>query len=267
MMSARVAGMVTVCAAVTSTVLLIAACASTDATRAKQGDVRHDQAMRLRERIAQLTFGRDAHYALCIEPACPRVTPKTVPLRPEPASVIPVTPVPVPQNALQPAPQFAPMSDAPAMKPTAAALQQSGPVTMSAVALPAVSETAPAGSEEKRSQREQLVVLFAFGKSELTQEGRSVLYRAMPAARVSDRIVISGRTDDVGDATVNQSLALTRAIAVRNYLREAAPDMPGVISIDARGKCCFVASNDTAQGRGRNRRVEVTFNIGSGGGT
>jgi|GEM_PF-681865 len=267
MMRTRDAGTVTACAAVASIVLLIAACASTDATRAQQGSVRPDPAMRLRERIAQLRFGRDAHYALCIEPACPRVTPKTVPLRPEAAAVNPVTPVPVPQNAPQPAPQSAPMSDAPAMKPVAAVLQQSGPVAVPAVALPAASETAPAGSEEKRPQREQRVVRFAFGKSELTQEGRSVLDQAMPAARASDRIVIRGRTDDVGDATVNQSLALTRAIAVRNYLRESAPEMPGVISIDARGKCCFIARNDTAEGRGRNRRVEVTFDIGNGGGT
>lgn len=36
------------------------------------------QRLTLQQRIAQLYFGRNAAYAVCIEPACPTVTPKTL---------------------------------------------------------------------------------------------------------------------------------------------------------------------------------------------
>ena len=84
-------------------------------------------------------------------------------------------------------------------------------------------------------------------------------------ARQSERIVISGRTDAVGNDQVNASLALARALSVRNYLRDQAPDLAAVISIDARGRCCFVAPNETEDGRSRNRRVEIAF-FSQGGG-
>jgi outer membrane protein OmpA-like peptidoglycan-associated protein len=81
----------------------------------------------------------------------------------------------------------------------------------------------------------------------------------MRLARESDRIVISGRTDSVGPEEFNQQLALARAMAVRNFIRDAVPDLPNVIAIDAKGRCCFIASNDDEGGRSRNRPVEVVF--------
>jgi hypothetical protein len=91
-----------------------------------------------------------------------------------------------------------------------------------------------------------------------------VLRRSLRLARESDRIVISGRTDSVGPDEVNQQLALARALAVRNFIRDAVPDLPNVIAIDAKGRCCFIAPNDDEGGRSRNRRVEVVFtSIGS----
>ena len=64
---------------------------------------------------------------------------------------------------------------------------------------------------------------------------------------------------------VNESLALARALSVRNHLLDLAPDLAAVISIDARGRCCFVAPNGTQQGRSMNRRVEIAF-LSQGGG-
>ena len=81
-----------------------------------------------------------------------------------------------------------------------------------------------------------------------------------PGSRAgTGRIVISGRTDSVGPEEFNQQLALARAMAVRNFIRDAVPDLPNVIAIDAKGRCCFIASNDDEGGRSRNRRVEVVF--------
>ena len=63
----------------------------------------------------------------------------------------------------------------------------------------------------------------------------------------------------MGSDEVNQKLALARALAVRNYIRDAVPDLPNVIVIDAKGRCCFIAPNDSEGGRSKNRRVEVVF--------
>jgi outer membrane protein OmpA-like peptidoglycan-associated protein len=104
-----------------------------------------------------------------------------------------------------------------------------------------------------------ILLNFAFGSAALTDESRQALRRSLRLARESDRIVISGRTDSVGPEDVNQQLALARAMAVRNFIRDAVPDLPNVIAIDAKGRCCFIAPNDDEGGRSRNRRVEVVF--------
>jgi outer membrane protein OmpA-like peptidoglycan-associated protein len=107
-------------------------------------------------------------------------------------------------------------------------------------------------------------VSFPFGSASLTDGSKLALNKALPSARAAARIVISGRTDSVGDQKANEALALSRALAVREYLRDQLPDLPNIISIDAKGRCCFIASNDTADGRAKNRRVEVAF-VGKGG--
>jgi outer membrane protein OmpA-like peptidoglycan-associated protein len=103
-----------------------------------------------------------------------------------------------------------------------------------------------------------VLVTFASSSAFLADDAKGRLRQVLPFARTANRIVISGRTDDVGDKGVNEKLALARALAVRNFLRDEAPDLPGVISIDARGLCCFVAPNDPP-GRAKNRRVELVF--------
>lgn len=105
----------------------------------------------------------------------------------------------------------------------------------------------------------QTAVNFAANSAVLTAQAKRALDRAMPWARQADRIVISGRTDNLGSEPLNQRLAFERALAVREYIRDQIPLVNNVIAIDARGACCFVASNATAQGRSRNRRVEIVF--------
>ncbi len=67
---------------------------------------------------------------------------------------------------------------------------------------------------------------------------------------------IEGHTDSVGGDDYNQRLSEQRAMAVRNYLGEQG--LPET-SVTAKGfgKNMPVASNDTAAGRQRNRRVEL----------
>ncbi len=110
-----------------------------------------------------------------------------------------------------------------------------------------------------------IVVVFPFASAQLTAPARTALSASIRHARQSERIVISGRTDAVGNDQVNESLALARALSVRNYLRGQAPDLAAMISSDARGRCCFVAPNETEDGRSKNRRVEIAF-FSQGGG-
>jgi len=77
---------------------------------------------------------------------------------------------------------------------------------------------------------------------------------------------IEGHTDSVGGNEFNQQLSERRADSVRDFLAEQG--VPGS-SITARGfgKTQPVASNDTPEGRQRNRRVELVVNGDAIGGT
>ncbi len=192
------------------------------------------------QRLVQFSFGTQAEFGICAEPACPAVTPKTLSI-----------------------------SDAEPMKTvahrvaaTADATRESGLQTEMA---PVPSPAPPALAQPVDRAILNLVVVFPFASAQLTVPARTAVSASIRRARQSDRIVISGRTDAVGNDQVNESLALARALAVRNYLRDQAPDLAAVISIDARGRCCFVAPNETEDGRSRNRRVEIAF-FSQGGG-
>jgi outer membrane protein OmpA-like peptidoglycan-associated protein len=70
---------------------------------------------------------------------------------------------------------------------------------------------------------------------------------------------IEGHTDSVGSDDFNQQLSELRAGSVRDFLTDQG--VPAS-SISARGfgKTEPVASNDTPEGRQRNRRVELVVN-------
>jgi len=67
---------------------------------------------------------------------------------------------------------------------------------------------------------------------------------------------IEGHTDSLGSAALNQSLSLQRAEAVRQALVERGVD-GGRLSAEGLGPTRPIADNATAEGRGKNRRVEV----------
>lgn len=65
---------------------------------------------------------------------------------------------------------------------------------------------------------------------------------------------LRGYTDDIGPKIYNQRLAEKRVEAVAEKFTELGLS---VLRKEALGACCFVASNDTPDGRALNRRVEV----------
>jgi outer membrane protein OmpA-like peptidoglycan-associated protein len=75
------------------------------------------------------------------------------------------------------------------------------------------------------------------------------------------RVQIEGHTDSVGSDGYNQALSQRRAESVKRYLIQHFPIQSDRLVVRGFGKNLPIASNDTPEGRGQNRRVEVV-NLG-----
>jgi OmpA-OmpF porin, OOP family len=71
------------------------------------------------------------------------------------------------------------------------------------------------------------------------------------------KLAIEGHTDNVGKAESNQALSEKRAAAVRKYLIDTYQIEAGRLEAKGMGQTKPAASNDTAEGRQENRRVEL----------
>jgi outer membrane protein OmpA-like peptidoglycan-associated protein len=101
-------------------------------------------------------------------------------------------------------------------------------------------------------------VLFDFGKYTLKPEAREKLAKAsgILLAYPGLKIQLEGHTDSVGSDDYNQKLSEDRADAVRGYLVDQGVPADTVAAIGL-GKANPIASNDTAAGRQKNRRVDM----------
>ena len=68
---------------------------------------------------------------------------------------------------------------------------------------------------------------------------------------------VVGHTDSVGSEAYNMGLSQRRAESVANHLRSQGVDV-GAWTVTGMGESQPIASNDTAEGRAQNRRVDVT---------
>jgi outer membrane protein OmpA-like peptidoglycan-associated protein len=101
-------------------------------------------------------------------------------------------------------------------------------------------------------------ISFDVGRADIQPNFRPILdtFAQGMVRNPEARVRIIGHTDSTGSDAINNPLSLNRAASVRDYL--TARGVPvGAITIDGRGSREPVASNDTAQGRARNRRVEI----------
>jgi len=111
-------------------------------------------------------------------------------------------------------------------------------------------------------------ILFDFGKASITPEGREVLEKVGGILKdvQDERIRVIGHTDDVPILPEyryrfpsNWELSAARAAAVvRHFQRETGLDPE---NLEAVGRSFYhpVASNETADGRSQNRRVEIAI--------
>ena len=70
-------------------------------------------------------------------------------------------------------------------------------------------------------------------------------------------LTIEGHTDNVGSADANQQLSQRRAAAVKAYLEREFGIEGSRLEAVGRGAAAPAATNDTAEGRNQNRRVEL----------
>ena len=101
-------------------------------------------------------------------------------------------------------------------------------------------------------------VLFATGKSELRPAALGTLDALLASINKEPNrtIVVEGHTDSVGKPGANLELSQRRADAVMQYL-VAHGVTPQRIRASGKGEANPVDSNATAEGRQRNRRVDV----------
>jgi outer membrane protein OmpA-like peptidoglycan-associated protein len=101
-------------------------------------------------------------------------------------------------------------------------------------------------------------VLFATGKADLRPEAREALARFAGIIGVypSIHVTVEGHTDSTGSDATNRTLSLARATVVRDYLAVQGVESSH-IDVQGLGPDRPVADNETAEGRARNRRVEI----------
>ncbi len=99
---------------------------------------------------------------------------------------------------------------------------------------------------------------FDFDKAVLKPEGRKLLDQVATQVQTInlETIIAVGYTDSIGSVAYNLKLSQRRANAVKTYLVSKGIDANRIYT-EGKGKSNPVASNATAAGRAKNRRVEI----------
>ncbi|TAJ55132.1 MAG: hypothetical protein EPN60_05095 [Nevskiaceae bacterium] len=108
---------------------------------------------------------------------------------------------------------------------------------------------------------EQTVALqsvnFEFGSDALTAEAKAILdgIAKSLAAQTAVKVQVTGHTDSLGPQSYNLTLSQKRAKSVIAYLTSVGVATER-LSAEGEGEFSPIASNDTEEGRAKNRRVE-----------
>ena len=112
-----------------------------------------------------------------------------------------------------------------------------------------------------------VTVYFASGSAAISQKDKDALAQlGRDATNLKGYIVeVKGFADSSGNAAMNQKLSMERAQGVVAYLMQNC-NVPvrHIVAPGAMGEAAPAASNETAQGRKENRRVEVKVLVNKG---
>ena len=99
--------------------------------------------------------------------------------------------------------------------------------------------------------------LFAFDSADLSSKAKAGLDKVAADLKDSGKSAdVNGYTDNTGSAAYNVDLSQRRAKAVASYLEGKGVEAKK-LTVKGYGATDFVASNDTAEGRAQNRRVDI----------
>lgn len=142
------------------------------------------------------------------------------------------------------------------------------PVAAPAPAAPAAPEAPAPVAEPARaapsSVRQTIVIqadaLFDFDKSVVRPDGKRSIDAALSKLNGMDleMVIATGHTDSIGTKAYNQRLSERRAAAVKQYLETKGMSGSKITTI-GKGETQPVATNKTAAGRQKNRRVDIEF--------
>lgn len=113
----------------------------------------------------------------------------------------------------------------------------------------------------KKEARIDLDIQFDSNKAEIKSQyhGRLKEVADFMTTYPGTTAVIEGHTDSVGSAAYNQQLSQRRAQSVRDYLIQNFDISPDRLTAKGFGEERPVASNNTADGRSKNRRIQAVF--------
>jgi len=108
-------------------------------------------------------------------------------------------------------------------------------------------------------------IKFASGSNKFLPEAQIGLRAMFKDLVVASGTVVEvhGHTDNVGSVDKNQKLSESRAFAVKKWLEEqSSANFPeGRVKVFAHGSAEPLEANDTAEGRAKNRRVEIVLGL------
>jgi len=110
-------------------------------------------------------------------------------------------------------------------------------------------------------------VYFATGSDDISDKDKASLSALVTdAAKIPGYLIqVQGYADSTGSLAMNQTLSRDRAEAVSEYLMQQCNVSPRhILAPGAMGISDPVASNETAQGRAENRRVQVKIIVNKG---
>lgn len=124
--------------------------------------------------------------------------------------------------------------------------------------------TEAAGEGQTRTKR-YYAIWYEFRSSEITPFAKGILDRVGVENKGSGErftVEIAGHTDSIGSAETNKKLSQKRAESAKDYLVIKHGFDPDIFAVNGYGEEMPDASNDTPEGRGKNRRVEITVYSG-----
>ena len=99
---------------------------------------------------------------------------------------------------------------------------------------------------------------FDFDKCNLRPDAVTILNEAVTVVnRMNIRVEVAGHTDSIGTDQYNQKLSECRAQVVADYLTDHGVSSSSISSVTGYGESRPIDTNETREGRARNRRTEL----------